>query len=203
MNRSIHPSAEDRELWRRTMRHVIPLPGRAMPPPPPPSPHPDQEPVAPRPSAGASKIAAEAKLPRPSSAAAAASALDRFDGIDRATAERVRRGRYPIDGRLDLHGLTQAEAHRALGGFIGRSRAAGRRCLLVITGHGRSSGGILKTAVPRWLAEGALRPHVLAVAPARPMHGGSGALYVLLRRAPAAEGATSEKSAAAGGRRDR
>ena len=53
---------------------------------------------------------------------------------------------------------------------------------LVITGHGRSSGGILKSAVPRWLHEADLRGDVLAIAPARPQHGGSGALYVLLRK---------------------
>ena len=110
--------------------------------------------------------------------------LDRFAGVDRATDERVKRGRYPVEGVLDLHGMTQAEAHRALTGFVARSRAAGRRCVLVVTGHGRMSGGILKTAVPRWLGEPELRRHVLAIAPAQPDAGGSGALYVLLRRLP-------------------
>jgi DNA-nicking Smr family endonuclease len=110
----------------------------------------------------------------------------RFAGVDRATAERLKRGRYPVEARLDLHGMTQAEAHRALARFIAGSRAAGRRCLLVITGHGRMSGGVLKTAVPRWLGEAELRPHVLALAAAQPEAGGSGALYVLLRRLPQA-----------------
>jgi DNA-nicking Smr family endonuclease len=110
--------------------------------------------------------------------------LDRFAGVDRATAERVKRGRYPIEARLDLHGMTQAEAHRVLAGFVSLARAAGRRCLLVITGHGRASGGVLKAAVPRWLGEPELRHHVLAIAVARPGDGGTGALYVLLRRAP-------------------
>jgi len=81
--------------------------------------------------------------------------------------------------------MTQTEAHRALTGFVAASRAAGRRCVLVITGHGRSSGGVLKSAVPRWLHEPELRRHVLAIAPAQPPHGGHGALYVLLRRPPA------------------
>jgi len=111
-----------------------------------------------------------------------ASPLDRFAGVDRATAERLRRGQRDIEARLDLHGMTQAEAHRALAGFVSGSRAAGRRCVLVITGHGRMSGGILKSAVPRWLHEPDLRRHVLAIASARPQHGGSGALYVLLRK---------------------
>jgi DNA-nicking Smr family endonuclease len=108
--------------------------------------------------------------------------LDRFTGIDRATAERLKRGRMRTEARLDLHGMTQAEAHRALAGFIAGSRAGGRRCLLVITGHGRMSGGVLKAAVPRWLGEPDLRRHVLAIAPAQPEAGGTGALYVLLRR---------------------
>jgi DNA-nicking Smr family endonuclease len=112
--------------------------------------------------------------------------LDRFAGVDRATAERLKRGRYPVEAYLDLHGMIQAEAHRALEGFVAGSRAAGRRCLLVITGHGRLGGGVLKAAVPRWLGEPELRRHVLALAPAQPQDGGSGALYVLLRRLPQA-----------------
>ena len=80
--------------------------------------------------------------------------------------------------------MTQAEAHRALVAFIAGSRAAGLRCVLVITGHGRLSGGVLKAAVPRWLDEPDLRRAVLAIAPAQPPHGGAGALYVLLRRLP-------------------
>ena len=110
--------------------------------------------------------------------------LDRFAGVDRATAERVKHGRYPVDATLDLHGLTQEEAHRALVRCITGWRAAGRRCVLVVTGHGRASGGVLKAAVPRWLAEPDLRRDVLAIAPARPQHGGAGSLYVLLRRPP-------------------
>jgi DNA-nicking Smr family endonuclease len=110
--------------------------------------------------------------------------LDQFAGVDRATAERLKRGRYPVAARLDLHGMTQEEAHRALARFVAAARNAGHRCVLVITGHGRMTGGILKAAVPRWLDEPALRPHVLAIAPARPPDGGSGALYVLLRKQP-------------------
>ena len=110
--------------------------------------------------------------------------MDRHAGIDRATAQRLKRGRYPVEARLDLHGLTQEAAHRALIDFLGASRAAGRRCILVITGHGRTSGGILRHAVPRWLDEPPLRRHILTLAPARPTDGGAAALYVLLRRLP-------------------
>jgi DNA-nicking Smr family endonuclease len=112
-------------------------------------------------------------------------ALDRFAGIDRANSERLKRGLHKIEARLDLHGMTQAEAHRALAAFIGRSRDAGRRCVLVITGRGLGPDGpgILKSAVPRWLQEPELRQNLLAMAPAQPRHGGAGATYLLLRRA--------------------
>ncbi|HYM71881.1 MAG TPA: Smr/MutS family protein [Stellaceae bacterium] len=114
-------------------------------------------------------------------------ALDRFAGIDRARAERLKRGRLPVEARLDLHGMTQAEAHRALAGFVRNSRAAGRRCVLVITGRGAVGGGVLRAAVPRWLAEPEFRPHLLAIATAQPRDGGAGALYVMLRRNKGAE----------------
>ncbi|HJU15010.1 MAG TPA: Smr/MutS family protein, partial [Stellaceae bacterium] len=107
-----------------------------------------------------------------------------FADVDRATAERVKRGRYPIEAQLDLHGMTQAAAHRALIGFVAASREAGRRCVLIITGRGLATGepGILRRAVPRWLDEPELRPYILTIAPAQPRHGGPGALYLLLRR---------------------
>ena len=103
-------------------------------------------------------------------------------GVDRATVERLKRGLRPIEARLDLHGMTQAEAHRALGEFVREASAVGRRSLLVITGRGTDRPGILRSSVPRWLDEGELRRQILAVAAARPRHGGAGALYVLLRR---------------------
>jgi DNA-nicking Smr family endonuclease len=175
--------SEDAGLWRRAMRDVAPLPGR--------TPHPDRrhlagtsgnadEPPAVRTKPGAA-LAKPTQVPPPTELPP----LDRLAGIDRATAERLKRGRRPVEASLDLHGMTQAEAHRALAAFVAGSRAAGRRCVLVITGHGRLSGGVLKAAVPRWLDEQDLRRAVLAIAPARPQHGGAGALYVLLRRSSA------------------
>jgi DNA-nicking Smr family endonuclease len=109
-------------------------------------------------------------------------ALDRFAGIDRANAERLKRGKHPVEARLDLHGMTQAEAHRTLAVFIRGARADGKRCILVITGRGNLGGGVLRTAVPRWLDEPEFRPHLLAIATAQPRDGGGGALYVMLRR---------------------
>jgi DNA-nicking Smr family endonuclease len=107
---------------------------------------------------------------------------DRTAGYDRANAERLKRGQHPVEALLDLHGLTQAEAHRALAAFLHSARTAGKRCVLVITGRGSAGGGVLKSAVPRWLDEPAFRPHVLAIATAQPRDGGTGALYVMLRR---------------------
>ncbi|MGD9616647.1 MAG: Smr/MutS family protein [Alphaproteobacteria bacterium] len=175
-------SSDDIGLWRRAMRDVIPLRGRAVPPDkndePPVAPSlPDRLPPA-RIDAGAGKMPAVRVRPP-----VTLPPLNHFAGLDRASAERLRRGRYPIEARLDLHGMTQTEAHRALTGFVSGSRAIGRRVVLVITGHGRISGGILKTAAPRWLNEPDLRRHVLAIAPAQPRDGGSGALYLLLRKA--------------------
>ena len=108
--------------------------------------------------------------------------LDRLAGIDRANAERLKRGQHPVEARLDLHGMTQDEAHRALAAFIRGARAGGKRCVLVITGRGRAGGGVLRSAVPRWLHEPEFRPQLLAIATAQPRDGGAGALYVMLRR---------------------
>ncbi len=106
-------------------------------------------------------------------------------GIDKRTLARLRRGMIAPDVRLDLHNLRQDEAHRLLSGVLASSHAAGRRCVLVITGKGYGadgSVGVLKTMVPRWLVEPPNRGRVLAFCHAVRSHGGEGALYVLLRR---------------------
>lgn len=105
-------------------------------------------------------------------------------GLDKRTMERLRRGQLPIEAEIDLHGHTQEEAHRALNAFIAGHAATGRRCVRVITGKGsfRQGGGVLKTAVPRWLNEVPLQDSILAFTHARRDDGGEGALYVLLRR---------------------
>jgi DNA-nicking Smr family endonuclease len=173
-------TSDDLGLWRRAMRDVIPLRGRTPPP------DGADEPQPPRRGRSAGTDIATGGMPAPRSQSPPQpppKPLDAFAGLDRASAERLKRGRYPIEARLDLHGMTQAQAHRALNGFVAGSRAMGRRCVLVITGHGRSSGGILRQSVPRWLHEPDLRRHLLAISPARPHDGGAGALYLLLRKA--------------------
>lgn len=103
-------------------------------------------------------------------------------GLDRRTALRLKRGEMAVDGRIDLHGMTQEQAHAALVGFVTRAYESGRRCLLVITGKGRDGTGILRAQVPRWLNQPTLRPLIIGLSVARPNDGGEGALYLLVRR---------------------
>jgi DNA-nicking Smr family endonuclease len=150
--------------------------------------------AAPKPTKAAEpKPIAAAPLPAP--AKARRSPAPAF-GIDGATAERLRRGRVEPDTTIDLHGLTQAQAHARLVAFVRRGSESGHRCLLVITGKGsparedgaahgfvmpdRSKAGVLRLMVPRWLEE--LSAVVVGVQSAHRRHGGAGALYVYLRR---------------------
>ncbi|MCG8494294.1 MAG: Smr/MutS family protein [Sneathiellales bacterium] len=116
-------------------------------------------------------------------------------GLDRNTSEKLRKGKLFIEGRVDLHGMTRREAHSRLKSFLGSAHRQGKRCVLVITGKGSSTQmtddapfmgggrkGILKEEVPRWLREPDLRRLVLDYREAQVKHGGSGALYVLLKR---------------------
>jgi DNA-nicking Smr family endonuclease len=170
-----HPSREDRALWRRSMRDVKPLsPGRPA--------HPPEAPAEPR----VEPARPHRVVPSPVKRAGSLPPLAPGDspGVDRSTAERFRRGQLVVEARLDLHGMTQGEAHRALVRFVRRGQEDGLRTLLVITGKGGfgDARGVLRDAVPRWLNESELRPRVLSCAWAQPKHGGAGALYVLLRR---------------------
>lgn len=105
-------------------------------------------------------------------------------GLERRTAQKLRRGQIPIDASLDLHGMTQSEAYASLRSALQRSQALGHHCLLVITGKGtgRANSGILKAMVPHWLDQSINRNRVLAFKTAQPQHGGAGAIYVLLRK---------------------
>ena len=100
------------------------------------------------------------------------------------TLDKLKRGKLRPQARLDLHGMTQNEAHRALVSFMADAQAEGKRCVLVVTGRGRLSegGGVLRNQTPNWLNAPAIRSRLLAFATAQPRDGGSGALYVLLRR---------------------
>lgn len=103
-------------------------------------------------------------------------------GVDKRTAQRFKRGRMDIDATIDLHGMTQEAAHIALNRFVEGGAATGKRCLLIVTGKGTRGEGVLRRAVPRWLNDERLRGLILSYSHAQPQHGGSGALYVLLKR---------------------
>lgn len=188
-------SAEDRALWDHVMRDATPLGDRAKP----------SAGSGPGPRVTAAAPPVEAGRPRKSVApgrghtAAITAPAAGLTGIDGAYARRLRRGQVDIERRIDLHGMTQRAAHAALDRFLARAQDEGRRAVLVITGKGlinkanerqgddapfmrRDTTGVLRSAVPRWLREGENRHRVIAHHPARPRHGGSGAIYVVLRR---------------------
>lgn len=101
--------------------------------------------------------------------------------VPEAVLTKLRRGQYAVDAEIDLHGLTAVQAKQALRDFIVESVARHWRCVRVIHGKGRRSGPrgpVLKSIVFHWLQRS---DHVLAFGSARPVDGGSGALYVLLR----------------------
>ena len=197
MRRPRHLSPEERALWDRVAGRTQRLdPARADPlkPPAPPSP-------SSVPRAGGDP----APLPpfRVGAASDPARPHDLLPGLgqrlstapvqmDARNFGRMTRGKLKPEARLDLHGMTLAEAHPELIAFILRAQDKGRRLVLVITGKGkpRDDGGpipvprgILRHQVPQWLALPPLSAVVLEVRPAHIRHGGEGAYYVYLRRA--------------------
>lgn len=104
--------------------------------------------------------------------------------LGRRMRTRVARGKQAIDGRLDLHGLTQGEAHSTLLHFLRNAHARDARLVLVITGKGRGpEPGVLRRQVPQWLGLPEFRAFVVGFEDAHIAHGGEGALYVRVRRA--------------------
>ena len=104
--------------------------------------------------------------------------------LGRKAKRRLTRGADSIDGRLDLHGMTQAQAHDALFGYLRAAQGKGARIVLVITGKGRGDGerGVLKRQVPMWLRLPEFRELIVGFETAGIGHGGEGALYVQLRK---------------------
>ncbi len=177
-------SDEERALWQMIAKTAVPLKRRRKSEP---------KPAPVPPEKAAPKLAKpKTKAPPPKAPAPVASPPVRPHelthghavGIDKRQAERFRRGKTPIEGKIDLHGRTQQEAHDDLHHFLARAHAASKRMVLVITGKGitGAKSGVLRENVPRWLNEPSLRRHVLAFDYAEPQHGGQGALYVLLKR---------------------
>ena len=114
--------------------------------------------------------------------------------MDRKTFGRMKKGKLAPERKLDLHGMTLAQAHPALTRFIRAAHGDGCRLVIVVTGKGRTGAdeggpiptprGVLRHQVPGWLNGAALRPYVLQVTDAHQRHGGAGAYYVYLRRGP-------------------
>ncbi len=109
----------------------------------------------------------------------------RRHGVTPDVARKLRRGTFPIDARIDLHGEGVGGAAKALEKFLREQRARGERCVLVIHGKGEHSPGhvgILRGEMAAWLSQGAASAHVAAFATAGEADGGEGAVYVLLTR---------------------
>ena len=171
-------SDEEIALWTEVARSVARRRGATLPAPS--SPVRPARPPAPAPTAAEPPAARPAKPSAPPLAP-----------IERRLKRELSRGRAEIDGALDLHGLTQAEAHQALRGFLRHSQARGARLVIVVTGKGApldevghwpNERGVLRRLAPQWLRESDLRSVVLGFEEAGRAHGGSGALYVRLRR---------------------
>ena len=180
------PVVDDMALFRHVMRDVEPL---RRSPAPEVSPRPEKPPPEARPPSEAKSLSEaksqwETKSPRTTAAPPPATPVHTpSGGVDRRTKVRLRRGQIRPEARLDLHGMTQIEAHAALASFIRGARASGFRCVLIVTGKGSMlTGGVLRREVPRWLEEPRLRGAVLDASEAHAKDGGAGALYVLLRR---------------------
>jgi DNA-nicking Smr family endonuclease len=120
-------------------------------------------------------------------------AAPKSSGLDGNTAEKLKRGQLTPGARIDLHGMTEAEAHAALLSFLAGAQARGVRLALVITGVGnpkhhdgaewmRKPHGVLKEMVPRWLNEKEFAALISGSGPSHRRHGGEGALYVYLRK---------------------
>ena len=109
----------------------------------------------------------------------------RAPGVDRRVLIALKRGDYALQGHLDLHGLTRAEAKPRVEAFLDESRRLSRRCVLLIHGRGLNSKDqipVLKESLRAWLCQGRIGKAVLAFCTARPCDGGAGAVYLLLRR---------------------
>ena len=180
MRRRSRPLTPDEgQLWSQVARGVRPLKGRAL------KPEPD-----PQPPGQADVSGTGTPPPAPPAQAPAQTVLPPLVPLERRTVSALRRGRQGIDAVIDLHGLRQADAHQALRGFLHRSQGAGLKVVLVITGKGAAGAdgapfeerGVLRRVVPHWLRLPDLRPLVVGFEEAAAHHGGTGALYVRLRR---------------------
>lgn len=171
-------SDEERDLWDGVARHIRPLRTTSRTP----STVADAAAVSTQAEGTAKPAAATLKPARPP-----VDTPPPLAPLGRRERAQLSRGRRDIEARLDLHGMTQTRAHRALLGFLQRASHDGLTFVLVITGKGRSVGaeserGVLRRQVPEWLALPEFRSLVVGFEEAHVGHGGAGALYVRVRR---------------------
>ncbi len=176
-------SAEERALWDAVAKSTRPLKQRPRRPK---AATVAEAAIAPREQPSPAPAATKPGAARPA-ASRAAPAPPPLVTLGRRERSQLSRGKKEIEARLDLHGMTQARAHRALLGFLSRASEQGLTFVLVITGKGRSSGpdserGILRRQVPEWLGQLDFRAFVVGFEEAHVGHGGNGALYVRVRR---------------------
>ncbi|HEY4983253.1 MAG TPA: Smr/MutS family protein [Pseudolabrys sp.] len=178
---------EERVLWTTVTKAIKPLRAKLLV-----APDADGETIADIPTAASRPVRA---LKQPAKAAPAAvppapkkPAPPPLAPLGRRMRQRVARGKQAIDARLDLHGLTQSEAHPALLRFLRNAHARDARLVLVITGKGSKNlgrgdePGVLRRQVPQWLGLPKFRSLVVGFEDAHGAHGGEGALYVRVRR---------------------
>jgi DNA-nicking Smr family endonuclease len=186
-------SREEMELWAHVTRRDQPLARRRAADGASPAATPsDKQAAGAAPPADASPVAAPKPAP---SAAGKPTPPPAPEPFDPRIGKRIARGAREIDARLDLHGLRQHDAYGVLKHFLARCQAEGRRHVLIITGKGGNSEGadtdfwrspergVLRRLVPHWLSEPSLRPYVVSYTESAHKHGGSGALYVTIRKA--------------------
>jgi DNA-nicking Smr family endonuclease len=189
-----HIRPDELELWRKVVQQAEPLhPERPAPAPNQPS----IKPIKPNPARPAKSHfrVGETAAHRPAMHDIAPALHDHARQhpvrMDRKRFGQMKKGRMSPEARLDLHGLTLAQAHPALTRFILGAVADDCRLVLVITGKGKfrdefgpipERHGVLRHQVPHWLNSMPLKPHVLQIAEAHVKHGGTGAYYVYLRR---------------------
>lgn len=186
-------SAEERDLWKRVTETATPLRPETSTKVPFPAEKPKMQRDAPLP---VPRFTIGAKAPARKSGVDTAGPMEEQVArapvnMDRKRFAQLKKGKLKIDARLDLHGMTLADAHPALMSFILSSHAAGHRLVLVITGKGKGADdqgpipirrGVLRHQVPHWLGMAPLAPVVLQVVQAHHKHGGTGAYYVYLKR---------------------
>jgi len=173
-------SEEEHALWESVAKQTKPLRKKPrLTKPSVASPHVEMPATAkPSPPARPVPSAKISRLPKPEAPPLAP--------LGRRERSHLARGRKEIDARIDLHGMTQTRAHRALSGFLQRAHSEGLTFVLVITGKGRmgaeSERGVLRRQVPQWLSLPEFRSLVVGFEEAHVGHGGEGALYVRIRR---------------------